>query len=140
MDWIGGAVEAASAGHDVVMTPLADCYFDHYQSTNHTMEPHAIGGYLPLSQVYAFEPIPEAISEKDRGHILGAQANLWTEYVASMKHVEYMTFPRICALSEVGWSPKEARNLEDFGRRLTAHEVRLDELGVNYRHGTVEDK
>ncbi len=133
MDWIGGAVEAATAGHDVVMTPLADCYFDHYQSTNHRTEPHAIGGYLPLEQVYAFEPMPAALPEQYRKHIIGAQANLWTEYIASMKHVEYMVFPRLCAMAEVVWSPRETRNWDDFLRRWQTDRLRLDQLGVNYR-------
>ncbi|HEV2391928.1 MAG TPA: beta-N-acetylhexosaminidase [Verrucomicrobiae bacterium] len=135
MDWIGGAFEAASAGHDVVMTPTAYCYFDHYQSTNHATEPHAIGGFLPLNQVYAFDPIPADLEAQYRSHIIGAQANLWTEYVPSFKHVQYMAFPRLCAMAEVGWSPQQERNYDDFRRRLAVHCRRLDDLGVNYRKG-----
>ncbi len=135
MDWIGGAREAARTGHDVVMTPLKDCYLDHYQSRDHSQEPHAIGGYLPLSQVYAFEPMPANMDPDYQSHILGAQGNCWTEYMPSLKHVEYMVFPRLCALAEVDWSPKDARNWEDFTRRLPTDLRRLDELGVNYRHG-----
>jgi hexosaminidase len=134
MDWVGGAVEAASAGHDVVMSPLKDCYFDHYQSENHSTEPHAIGGYLPLSQVYAFEPMPANLAPEYQKHILGAQANVWTEYMPSLKHVEYMIFPRACALAEVVWSPKASRNWDDFSRRLQAQYGRLDAIGINYRH------
>jgi len=134
MDWAGGAVEAASAGHDVVMSPLADCYFDHYQSEDHSTEPYAIGGYLPLRQVYAFEPIPGKLPPQYENHILGAQANVWTEYMPSLKHVEYMVFPRLCALAEVVWSPKPARDWENFARRLQLHYVRLEQFGVNYRH------
>jgi hexosaminidase len=133
MDWIGGAVESASAGHDVVMSPTAYCYFDHYQSTDHTTEPRAIGGFLPLEKVYQFEPIPAKLPDDFQSHILGAQANVWTEYIASLKHVEYMIFPRACALCEATWSPKVARNWEDFKRRLNVHEERLDLLGVTYR-------
>ncbi|HWD18572.1 MAG TPA: beta-N-acetylhexosaminidase [Verrucomicrobiae bacterium] len=133
MDWVGGAVEAATAGHDVVMAPLADCYFDHYQSRDHTTEPHAIGGYLPLSQVYAFEPIPTNLPPQFQAHILGAQANLWTEYIPNFKHVEYMIFPRLCALAEVTWSPKAARNWPDFNRRLETECALLDAAGVNHR-------
>ncbi|MDB6109192.1 MAG: hexosaminidase [Pedosphaera sp.] len=134
MDWIGGAVEAASEGHDVVMTPLAECYFDHYQSTNQAREPYAIGGYLPLHAVYDFEPMPAKLESQYQGHILGTQANVWTEYMPSLKHVEYMIFPRLCALSEVAWSSKAARNWDDFMKRLPADCRRLDQLGVNYRH------
>jgi hexosaminidase len=134
MDWVGGAVEAASAGHDVVMSPLNDCYFDHYQSENHATEPHAIGGYLPLSQVYAFEPMPAKLATQYRAHILGAQANIWTEYMPSLSHVEYMAFPRLCALAETVWSPKEARDWNGFTQRLQVDCRRLDALGVNYRH------
>jgi hexosaminidase len=135
MDWIGGARMAAHTGHDVVMTPLKDCYLDHYQSKDQEHEPHAIGGYLPLTQIYEFEPMPANIEPGDEGHILGAQGNCWTEYMPSLKHVEYMIFPRLCALSEVVWSPKDSRNWDDFTRRLPADLHRLDELGVNYRHG-----
>jgi hexosaminidase len=136
MDWVGGAVEAATAGHDVVMSPLADCYFDHYQSQDHSTEPHAIGGYLPLQQVYAFEPIPTNLPPQFQSHILGAQANVWTEYMPSFKQVEYMIFPRLCALGEVVWSPKASRNWDDFQRRMQSQYPRLDELGINYRHPT----
>ncbi len=133
MDWAGGAVASAAAGHDVVMSPLADCYFDHYQTTNQAVEPHAIGGYLPLSQVYAFEPMPAKLETQFQPHILGAQANVWTEYMPNFKHVEYMVFPRLCALAEVDWSSKASRNYEDFLRRLETHGRRLDALGLNRR-------
>jgi hexosaminidase len=136
MDWVGGATEAATAGHDVVMCPLADCYFDHYQSRNHATEPRSIGGYLPLSQVYAFEPVPADLDSRYQSHILGAQANVWTEYMPSLKHVEYMVFPRLCALSEVVWSPRQSRNWQDFSRRLQFHYVRLERLGITYRRDT----
>ena len=137
MDWIGGAVEAAGSGHDVVMTPTKYCYFDYYQSTNQTKEPKAIGGYLPLGQVYKLEPVPAELAASFRPHIIGAQANLWTEYVPNLKHAEYMAFPRLCALAEVAWSPPGARNYDDFMRRLPTHCQRLDQLGVNYRHASV---
>jgi hexosaminidase len=134
MDWIGGSVESAEEGHDVVMTPLKECYFDHYQSTNHAGEPHSIGGYLPLSEVYAYEPMPTNLPPALQFHILGPQANLWTEYIPNFNHVEYMVFPRLSAMSEVGWSPANERDWNDFLRRLTIHEQRFDQLGVNYRH------
>jgi hexosaminidase len=133
MDWIGGAVEAASAGHDVVMTPTAHCYLDYYQSTNRAAEPQAIGGFLPLDLVYAFEPVPASLSAPFRQHILGAQGNLWTEYIASLSHAQYMTFPRLCALSEVAWTPPKLRSFPDFEKRLQEHVRRLDQMGVNHR-------
>jgi len=133
MDWVGGAVEAATAGHDVVMSPLAFCYFDHYQSLNTNKEPHSIGGYLPLRQVYAFEPVPTNLPPAYEQHILGAQANLWTEYIPSFQHVEYMVFPRLCALAEVDWSAKSSRNWEDFAQRIRVDCARLEQLGVNHR-------
>ena len=136
MDWIGGAVEAASAGHDVVMAPTKFCYVDYYQSTNHATEPKAIGGYLPLSKVYSFEPVPEKLDPQYLSHILGGQGNLWTEYVPNFKHAQFMAFPRLCALAEVTWSAKESRNWEDFTRRLQTQFQRFDQLGVNYRKGT----
>ena len=136
MDWIGGGQEAARKGHDVVMSPTAYCYFDHYQSTNHATEPEAIGDYLPLKQVYDLEPIPSGLPAQDQSHILGAQANLWTEYVASLPHAEYMLFPRLCALAEAVWSPQEGRAWDDFQRRLPVEEQRLDQLCVNHRHAS----
>jgi hexosaminidase len=138
MDWIGGAVEAASEGHDVIMSPTAYCYLDYYQSRNRTNEPPAIGAFLPLKAVYSFEPIPPNLDPKFRSHILGAQGNVWTEYIASLKHVEYMTFPRLCALSEVTWSDSKARDWDDFVRRLEAHTHRLEAAGINYRKGFFE--
>jgi hexosaminidase len=139
MDWIGGAVEAASAGHDVVMTPTDYCYFDHYQSTNHSTEPGAIGGYLPLKQVYSFEPMPANLAPQFQPHILGAQGNVWTEYMPSLSHVEYMVFPRLCALAEVAWSPAKARDWDDFKRRLQVDCRRLDKLGIAYRRESVTE-
>ncbi|MDR3378634.1 MAG: beta-N-acetylhexosaminidase [Verrucomicrobiae bacterium] len=138
MDWIGGGKEAAKAGHDVVMTPTSRCYFDYFQSTNHEGEPHAIGGYLPLKKVYTFEPLPEGLSPEAQGHILGAQGNLWTEYVPNFRHAEYMIFPRLTALSEVTWSAKSARDWQGFNGRLKTQARRYDAQGVNYRHQSVE--
>jgi hexosaminidase len=136
MDWLGNAAEVATAGHNVVRSPLADCYFDHYQSQDHSTEPHAIGGYLPLEQVYAFEPMPANLPSQFQNHILGAQANVWTEYMPSLNHVEYMAFPRLCALAEAVWSPKTSRNWQDFQQRMQFQYRLLDQLGINYRHPT----
>jgi hexosaminidase len=138
MDWIGGGREAANAGHDAVMTPTSNCYFDYYQSTNRTTEPRAIGGYLPLKKVYTYEPIPDGMSPDMAKHILGAQGNLWTEFIPNLSHAEFMIFPRETALAEITWSDKSARDWESFKRRLPAEAARLDALGVNYRHASVE--
>ena len=133
MDWIGGGAASAESGHDVVMTPTKFCYFDHYQSTNRTAEPVAIGGYLPLSRVYQFEPVPGGLPAQFQSHVLGGQANLWTEYIPNLRQVEYMMFPRLEALSEVDWSPKAQRNWGDFQTRATYNESRLEAMGINYR-------
>jgi hexosaminidase len=133
MDWKGNGLEAARAGHDVVMAPEKSVYLDHYQSTNHSTEPHAIGGFLPLKKVYSFEPVPAKLAPEFQSHILGGQCNLWTEYIPSLQYAEYMFWPRACALAEATWSSKESHDWDDFSRRLQIHEQRLDELGVNYR-------
>ena len=133
MDWIGGGAESAARGHDVVMTPNKFAYFDHYQSTNRTAEPKAIGGFLPLEKIYQFEPVPEKLAPEFHAHILGGQANLWAEYIPNVRQVQYMMFPRLGALAEVDWSPKGARDWDDFKARTALNEKRLDALGVNYR-------
>jgi len=136
MDWIGGATEAAGAGHDVVMSPTAYCYLDFYQSSNRAAEPKAAGWgrTLTLDKVYSFDPIPTNLPPQLQSHILGAQGNLWAEWVPNLKHAEYMIFPRECALAEVTWSDKNSRNWDEFQSRLRVDEQRMDELGVNYRH------
>jgi hexosaminidase len=133
MDWIGGAVQAASTGHDVVRTPMEFCYFDQYQTEDRDHEPRASGGFLSLEKVYSFEPIPADLKGADREHILGTQANVWTEYIPSFRQLEYQTFPRLCALAEVAWSPKAGRDWDNFAARINAHGKKLRELGVNYR-------
>lgn len=133
MSWRGteGGIAAAKSGHDAVMTPTSHCYFDYYQALEG--EPPAIGGYLPIEKVYSFEPIPAGLTQQESKHILGAQANVWTEYMPNSRHVEYMLFPRLCALSEVVWSPKEQRDYDDFTQRLEAHYDRLEAKDINYR-------
>ncbi len=140
MDWIGGAKEAASAGHDVVMSPTAYCYLDFYQSSNRATEPPAAtwGGPLTLRKVYAFDPMPANLPPQLQSHILGTQGNLWTEWVPNLKHAEYMIFPRECAIAEITWSSPASHNWDDFLRRLQIHAQRLDELGINYRHASIE--
>ena len=133
MSWRGfkGGIEAAEQGHDVIMTPGSHCYFDHYQGPQND-EPIAQGGYLPLSKVYKFEPISEDIAEENAHHVLGGQANLWSEYVPTTEHSEYMIFPRIAALSETVWSPKASRDWDDFSRRIKTQFERYEQLGINY--------
>ncbi len=133
MSWRGtqGGIEAAKAGHSVIMTPTSHCYFDYYQSRDPN-EPLAIGGYLPLKKVYAFNPTPKELNPAQAQYVLGAQGNLWTEYITSTEKAEYMAFPRAIALAEVVWSPQETRNYEDFIDRLVYHFERLDVLEVNY--------
>ena len=132
MSWRGmeGGIAAAQAGHDVIMTPTAHCYLDYYQS-DHPEEPLAIGGFLPLEKVYALEPVPAELSAEEAKHVLGAQVNLWTEYIPSAKHLEYMAFPRLSALAEVVWSPKANRDFEDFSRRVVSHLKRLENMDIN---------
>lgn len=133
MSWRGteGGIAAANAGHDVVMSPTSHCYFDYYQG-NPATEPPAIGGLLPLQTVYEFEPTPGAIASKAKHHILGAQANLWTEYIPDPAQAEYMTFPRIAALAEVVWSDKKLRNWPDFRTRLATQFKRYNRAGINF--------
>ncbi len=140
MSWRGtdGGIEAARMGHDVIMAPNSDVYFDYYQSVDRTAEPLAIGGYTPLDDVYAFEPIPDELSETDAQYILGAQGQLWTEYIKTEEHAEYMVLPRMVALAEVLWSPKATRDWESFLRRLPNQFRKLDSLGYNYRVPDVE--
>jgi hexosaminidase len=115
---------------------MADCYLDHYQSKDRSTEPRASGGFLPLEEVYSFEPIPAKLAPQYQRHILGAQGNLWTEYIPSLSHAEYMVFPRECALAEVTWSPKSPRDWNDFTRRLQVQYEHFDQLGINYRRNT----
>lgn len=134
MSWRGedGGIAAAKAGHDVVMTPGFALYFDHYQGNPET-EPVAIGGNTPLKKVYDYDPAPESLTEEERGFILGAQANVWTEYIKTPQHVEYMTYPRALALAEVVWSTRYSRNWENFVERLPAQFKLLEKFNVNYR-------
>jgi hexosaminidase len=136
MAWRGvdKGTQAALAGHDVVMCPMSHCYFDHYQGEP-CGEPRAIGGFTPLDKVYAFEPIPADLPRDLHARILGAQGNVWTEYMPDSRHVEYMALPRLCALAEVLWSPLAVRSWDDFSARLGTHVRRLDRLDVNYRRG-----
>lgn len=139
MSWRGvdGAVEAAKQQHNVIMTPTSHCYFDYYQSTN-AGEPLAIGGYLPLEKVYGFNPIPDGLTKEESKYVLGAQGNLWTEYIPNTEQVEYMVFPRAIAMSEVVWSGPNRKNYKDFVKRLEYFNTRLDALNINYANHLYE--
>ena len=133
MSWRGfnGGIAAANAGHDVVMAPTDFCYFDYYQAE--ADEPLAIGGFLPLEKVYEFEPVPPDIAKDKIHHILGGQANLWTEYIPTAGHAEYMLLPRLAALAEVVWSDTNRCDITNFKRRLETHFNRLTVMNVNFR-------
>lgn len=133
MSWRGtsGGIAAAKAGHDAVMTPGEYCYFDHSQAKSG--EPKGIGGFLPIDSVYAYDPVPPVLTPEESRHILGAQGNMWTEYMPNERHVEYMLMPRMLALSEMLWLPKPRRDYSDFQRRLQNQYDRLALRDVNYR-------
>lgn len=132
MSWRGeqGGIAAATAGHDVVMTPTDYTYFDYYQGADRTREPLAIGNHLPLEKVLAYEPVPAGLPGESVSRVLGAQCQLWTEYVPTPEHAEYMLYPRLCALAEAVWTPKARRDAADFLRRLPAHRERLNVMAV----------
>jgi hexosaminidase len=134
MSWRGekGGIAAAQSGHDVVMAPTSHTYLDYYQGPRES-EPLAIGGNLPLETVYRYEPVPAALSPDQAKHVLGAQAQLWSEYIPDAKQLEYMAYPRACAICEVLWSPRQDRRLDSFLPRLRSHLQRLDAASVNYR-------
>jgi hexosaminidase len=133
MSWRGevGGIEAAKAGHDVVMTPGNYTYFDFYQADPKT-EPLAIGGLTTIEKVYHYEPVPAGLDADRAKHVLGAQGQIWTEYIATPQQVEYMAYPRAIALAEVLWTPKDKKDYADFIQRLLIHRKRLDSLNVNY--------
>ena len=119
MSWQGekGGIEAIKQKHNVVMTPINECYFDHYQSNNPN-EPLAIGGYLPIENVYNYNPIPKGLTNEEASYILGSQANVWTEYISSMSQLELMVFPRALAMSQVLWCREQKPSFESFKNTL----------------------
>ena len=133
MSWRGvqGGIEAASRGFDAVMTPNGYCYFDFYQTQERDKEPFGIGGDLSLEKVYSYEPFEGLAPEAER-HILGVQANLWTEYITTPEHLEYMLLPRMCALSEVQWCAADKKDYARFNASLDHTFEMLDAMGVNY--------
>ena len=118
MSWRGeqGGVSAVKAGHQAIMTPGEYCYFDHYQDDPST-EPEAISDYLPLQKVYSYNPVSDSLSVNEKKMILGVQANLWTEYIPTLEHTEYMIYPRLLALAEVAWTAPELKSYPDFHHR-----------------------
>jgi len=135
MSWRGtsGGIKASAMGFDVIMTPNTYCYFDYYQSQDKDKEPFGIGGNLPVEKVYGYEPF-DGLDEGQRKHILGVQANLWTEYITTPEHLEYMLLPRMTALSEIQWCRPEDKNLERYKAAMEAESFKIfDILGYNYR-------
>ena len=133
MSWRGtkGGIEAAKLNHDVVMSPTDYFYIDYYQA-NPSTQPLAIGGFLPLSKCYSFEPDLPELNEAQTKHIVGIQANLWTEYISTPAYTEYMAFPRALALAEIAWSPKAPKNYPEFLSRLQKQKFKMDALKINY--------
>lgn len=134
MSWRGesGGIAAAKQHNDVVMTPNSYLYFDYYQSLDKANEPLAIGGYLPLETVYSYEPMPKELTADEARHIIGVQANIWTEYMPTFKQMQYMALPRLAALSEVQWSQPALKDYTSFTNRLTEFTHMYDRLGYNY--------
>ncbi|HYW95014.1 MAG TPA: beta-N-acetylhexosaminidase [Bacteroidales bacterium] len=134
MSWRGekGGIAAAKMDHNVVMSPGNYCYFDHYQAKPVDDEPLAIGGYLPLDTVYAYNPVPKELTAAEAEHILGVQANVWTEYIPDFRQVEYMIFPRLLAMSEVAWTQPGDKNQDLFHAKVLRQVNLFNKLGVNY--------
>ncbi|MCK9343385.1 MAG: family 20 glycosylhydrolase, partial [Massilibacteroides sp.] len=142
MSWRGaepGAV-AARQGHDVIMTPTTYCYFDYYQTDNQRNEPLLIGGNVPIEKTYNFEPVDSTLTPEEAKHIIGAQANLWTEYIDAKQLVEYQVLPRMGALSEIQWIQPEKKNFEQFKSRLGNLVKIYDRYGWVYARHLWKDK
>jgi len=140
MSWRGidGGIAAARQGHDVIMTPNAQMYLDHYQCEPEG-EPLAIGGYTPLEEVYGYEPVPEELTVEEQKYILGVQGNLWSEYLKTPEYMEYMAYPRFFAVGEIGWTAAEQKDFDDFVRRIKLEWPRYDMAGINYFKGEYYD-
>jgi len=140
MSWRGtkGGIAAAKQNHDVIMTPNTFAYLDYYQCEP-AGEPLGIGGYLPLEKVYSFNPLPEELTPEEQKHILGFQGNVWTEYIPTPEHMQYMAFPRAFAIAETGWTPDRLKDFEDFIARLEVLKKRYDAIGINYFKGEYRD-
>ena len=134
MSWrgVGGGLEAVRLGHDAIMTPNTFFYLDYYQSLDKENEPLAIGGYLPIEKCYSFEPFTEDMTDEEKAHILGVQANLWTEYIATESHLHYMLLPRMAALCEVQWCEPQNKSWERFHNNADEFCAIYDILGYNH--------
>ena len=134
MSWRGSApgAKAAEAGHDVVMTPTTHCYFDYQQVEDTQFEPSRCGGFIPIEKVYSLDPAPDSLSVEARSHILGTQANLWTEYMTNEQMVEYQALPRMSALAEVQWTQPARKNYPAFLQRLTRFTSLLEQYHYTY--------
>jgi len=140
MSWRGteGGIVAAKQQHDVVMTPGHSLYFDHYQHKNKENEPLAIGGLTTVEDVYNYEPMPKELNVEEQQYLLGAQANVWTEYIQTTTQIEYMILPRMTALSEIVWSETESKDWEDFSERLKHFSKVYEKMDLNYAKHTFE--
>jgi hexosaminidase len=136
MSWRGtaGGIDAAKQGHDVIMSPNKYVYLDYYQCEPEG-QPLAIGGYLPLESVYSFDPQFAELMAEEQKHILGLQGNVWTEYIPTPEHMEYMSYPRMFAISEIGWTSGSKKDFEDFLARFELQRKRYDKIGINYFKG-----
>ncbi|OCX52628.1 beta-N-acetylhexosaminidase [Mucilaginibacter sp. PPCGB 2223] len=139
MSWRGesGGIAAAQQHHNVIMTPgSGGVYFDHAQGKT-SQEPVGIGGYAPLQKTYSYNPVPVSLTTDQQKYIMGVQANVWTEYIATDNKVEYMLLPRLLALSEIAWTPLANKNYKDFSEtRVPVHLAKIDAAGLNYRVST----
>lgn len=145
MSWRGveGGIAAARQGHNVIMTPGTHCYFDYYQAAEEDRIEEPLTGstrHTTVEKVYSYEPIPEELTDEETAYIIGAQGNVWTEYMPTWERVEYKTLPRMTALSEVVWSTKESRDWEDFHSRLQHLVRRYDALGYTYAKYSIEEE
>ena len=134
MSWRGdrGGIEAAKMKHEVIMSPESHCYFNYYQTADVSKEPLSFGGLITIRNVYNYDPTPEELLPEQTRFVIGAQANLWSEYISNIDQLEYQAFPRALALAEVVWSPQDQRVWMEFKPRLKEQLRRLDILGVNY--------
>lgn len=132
MSWRGvtGGIEALKMGHNVVMTPGQYVYLDAYQAKPDT-QPEAIGGFLPLEKAYSYNPMPEGLTPEQENHLLGVQGNIWTEYVPTPEHLEYMIYPRLLAIAELGWTQEEHKNWTNFKQRVNLFIPKMQEKGYN---------
>ena len=132
MSWRGteGGEQAAARGLNAVMAPTPYHYFDHYQNKDQSIR--LIGGYIPIEKVYSYNPVPDDASAEMKKHIIGVQANLWTEYVGYPQHVYYMLLPRLDAISEVQWCRPDQKDFKNFKQRLPKMKRLYDKLGINY--------